>query len=238
MARLRWAAAISLVVALIVGGVALYNSSLFTIDSVVVEGATELTPAEVIETAALPDGATLIRYPRAEMESRLVAHPWISAAHISRRLPDTLVVHVEERTPAALVDVGTAEFWLVDRTGVVLGARSPETTETVTVVRDLTDFEPVAGERADSDALANALLVIEGLSDELRSLVRAVSAPSVDLTMLITRDDIEILVGSAEEIEEKDAVARQIMAEQGESIVHINVRTVDRPTWRGIDAGQ
>jgi cell division protein FtsQ len=237
--RLRIALVALGLIGLIAGAVALYNSNTFAIEEVQVEGLTELTAEEVIAVAALPEGATLIRFPRAEMEVRLLAHPWISSAHIGRRFPDALVIHLEERKPVALVDTGEAAFWLVDSQSTVLGQRTPDATETAAaVVRDLTDFEPVEGERSESAALENALRVIEGLSDELRARVRAVSAPSVDLTTLITVDDIEILVGSAEDIEKKDAVALRIMEEQADTVVHINVRTVDRPTWRGLDSAQ
>jgi cell division protein FtsQ len=238
MQRVRIGVAVLAVFGIIAAVVALYRSDTFLITEVDVEGVTELTADEVIATAALPQGSTLLRFPRAEMEVRLASHPWIAAAHISRRFPDGLVVHIDERVPAALVDTGEASFWLVDSDSRVLGQRTPETTQTAPVIRDLADFEPVAGERSDSPALENALRVLEGLSDEMLVRVRAISAPSVDLTTLMTTDEIEVLVGSAEDIEKKDAVALRIMEEQAETVVHINVRSVDRPTWRGLDQSQ
>jgi len=234
----RIGVAVLAVLGIIAALVALYRSDTFLITEVEVEGVTELTTEEVIAIAALPQGSTLLRFPRADMEVRLASHPWIAAAHISRRFPDGLVMHIDERVPAALVDTGEAAFWLVDSDSRVLGQRTPDTTQTAPVIRDLADFEPVAGEQSESESLANALLVLEGLSDELLARVRAISAPSVDLTTLMTTDDIEVLVGSAEDIEKKDAVALRIMEEQAETVVHINVRTVDRPTWRGLDQSQ
>jgi cell division protein FtsQ len=234
----RIGVAVLSVLGIIAALVALYRSDTFLITEVEVEGVTELTTEEVIATAALPQGSTLLRFPRADMEVRLASHPWIAAAHISRRFPDGLVMHIDERVPAALIDTGEAAFWLVDSDSRVLSQRTPDTTQTAPVIRDLADFEPVAGEQSESESLANALLVLEGLSDELLARVRAISAPSVDLTTLMTTDDIEVLVGSAEDIEKKDAVALRIMEEQAETVVHINVRTVDRPTWRGLDQSQ
>jgi cell division protein FtsQ len=230
--------AVIALMAVAAGAIALYASDTFTITEVKVEGAGQMAEDEITEVAALPPRSTLLRYPKAEMEARLKDHPWISDAHISRRLPHTIIIHVEERTPVALIDVGEEQFWLVDSAGMALGQRTPDATETLTVVRDLANYSPVAGEQADSVALTNALAVIAGLSDELRGQVRAVSAPSADLTTLITDKDVEILVGSAEDIEKKDTVAREILAEQGGKVVHINVRTVDRPTWRGLDSAQ
>lgn len=236
--RLRVALVALAVAGVVAGLVALYNSALFTIDEIVVEGTAELTAEEVIETAALPPGSTLLRFPRGDMEVRLAAHPWIASAHIARRFPDALVIHLEERQPVALIDTGAAVFWLVDAGGTVLGERTPDTTETAAVIRDLPDFEPVPGEASESEVLENALEVITGLDEQLRAQIRAVSAPSVDLTTLITTGDVEILVGSAEDIGKKSAVALRILDEQADSVVHINVRTVDRPTWRGLDSAE
>ena len=231
----RLAAGVLLVAGFIAGGVALYNSQVFAIVEIEVEGVSELTEQEVIDVAALPEGATLLRFPGTAMEQRLREHPWIVAAHVGRVLPDGLVIHVTERTPAAIVDVGEASFWLVDGEGIALGARTPDAASDLMVVRDVPDFAPVAGEASESASLANALAVVAGLGEELRSRTRAISAPSVDLTTLITTDDVEILVGSAEEIEKKEAVALRILEEQAPNVVHINVRTVDRPTWRGLE---
>lgn len=236
--RIRLVLLIALLVGIVAGAVALYDSDVLAISEVEVTGVQELSAAEVREVLALPQGATLLRFPGEEMEERLLEHPWIRDADVSRRFPDTLVVHVEERQPAALIDTGDARFWVVDDEGFVLGQHTPDTTQTVLVVRELPAFEPVPGERWDSAVLDNALAITTGLGDELRSRVRAVSAQSVDLTTLITVDDIEILVGAAADLEKKEAVALRIMEEQADSVVHINVRTVDRPTWRGLDTGQ
>lgn len=231
-------AAAALVTLLLLGGViGVYRSDLFAIEGVVVEGERELSSDAVIEIAAVPPASTLLRFPRDEIVRRLSGYPWIAAAHIGRRFPHTLVIHIEERRPAALVDAGDT-FWLVDGEGVVLGRRAPDLTEPMLIIRDVGDFEPREGQRAGSPALHNALQVIDGLSEELRGQVRAISAESVDLTTLITVHDIEILVGVADDIAQKDAVARTIMREETGTVVHINVRTVDRPTWRGLDVGQ
>ncbi len=236
--RLRVAGAVFVTGAILAGMVALYNSPVFEVQSIDVVGVERLSEDEVRSAAALPEDSTLLRFPRADMIERLVAHPWILEAHVSRDFPDGLRIRIEERKPAAQVDTGGALFWLIDPEGVVLEQRAPETTSTIVVIRDIEDFEPVAGSRSDSKTLANALAVLEGLSEELRMRTRAVSAQSVDLTTLITTDDVEILVGSAEDIVKKDMVARRILEEHAESAVFINVRTVDRPTWKGLEPGE
>ncbi len=236
--RLRLVAAALLVAGLATGAVALYNSSVFEIRSVEVVGAVRLSDDAVRSVAAVPEGSTLLRFPRTEMVDRLLAHPWIYGAQVSRDFPDGVRIRIEERKPVAQVDTGEARFWLIDVEGVVLEQRAPETTGTLVTVRDLEDFDPVVGEESDSKTLANALAVLDGLSEELRMRTRAISAQSVDVTTLITTDDVEILVGTADDIGKKDVVARRILEEQAGSAIFINVRTVDRPTWRGLEPAQ
>ncbi len=51
---------------------------------------------------------------------RVRDHPWVQEVSIKKVLPDTLWVHIQERTPAAVVE-SKGRFHWVDRAGVVLG---------------------------------------------------------------------------------------------------------------------
>ena len=55
----------------------------------------------------------------AEIRSRLLAFGWVKDARVSHRLPDTLVIDVVERTPAALWQ-NEGQLALIDSEGVVL----------------------------------------------------------------------------------------------------------------------
>ena len=53
------------------------------------------------------------------VRDRLLQYGWVQDAHVSRRLPDTLLIRIVERTPAAVwQDRGTLS--LIDRDGVYL----------------------------------------------------------------------------------------------------------------------
>lgn len=235
-ARLKAAAVVLAAIAVVVAVVALYRSSAFSIRQVEVVGAEKLTGDEVRALAAVPDDATLLRFPARDVEARVLADAWIAEVAVTRDFPDTMRIRVVEREPAALVDLGGTTFWVADTQGVMVTTRTPDASSTLAVVRDLPAFEPVAGRPAGSPELENALRVLAGLSPQLRGMVRAVSAPTADRTALITKGDVEILVGPAEDMEKKDLVARRILKEQAGKVVYMNVRTVERPTWRGLDA--
>ena len=67
------------------------------------------------------------------IRARLMAFPWIKEARVSRRLPDTLVVDVVERTPAAVWQNGRRLF-LIDGDGVALREVHPDAVPTLPLV--------------------------------------------------------------------------------------------------------
>ncbi|MEN6431183.1 MAG: FtsQ-type POTRA domain-containing protein [Coriobacteriales bacterium] len=225
----------AVVIALLAGGaVVLYRSQVFDIRSVQVTGTHRLTPDEVRSRAAVPADATLLRYPQDEMRERLLTQAWIADVQITRDYPHTLKIRVTERVPQAIVDTGE-EFWIVDKEGYVVAQQSLEATSNLVVVRDTPGLDLAAGRKTSSEVVMNALALLGGVSDELRSRTRAVSAPSIDETTLITKDNVEILMGEAVDLEKKDAIVLKILHEQAGAVVFIDVRNTERPVARGLD---
>ncbi|MDO9556822.1 MAG: FtsQ-type POTRA domain-containing protein [Coriobacteriia bacterium] len=231
--RIRLVVVVALSIVVVGGLFALYRSPLFAIKVVDVQGA-ELLSVETVQTlAAVPEDATLLRYPKKAIIARVEADPWVEVVILTRDFPDTLRIRVTERTPVALVDMGE-KFWVVDSTGMVLGEQSFEDTATLIVIRDVQGLDPKPGRRSSSDTLDNALKVLVGIGGELRGKVRAISAPTVDETTLLTIDAIEILMGEAVEVEDKAFLALSIMKEQAGKVVFIDVRSIDNPVSRGL----
>lgn len=54
-----------------------------------------------------------------DVRAKLLRYGWIKDAHVSRRLPDTLLVDIEERTPAAVWQ-DNGQLTLIDAGGVLL----------------------------------------------------------------------------------------------------------------------
>lgn len=230
------AALVVVAIAIIWGLVSLWRAPIFSVDTTVVAGNERLSVERVLARAKVPQGTTLLRLPKGDIVRRLLADPWIGEARVVRRFPHTLLIEVVERKPVAIIDAGGTSIWLVDGSGMWLAKRSAEDTGAMPVVRDIENLAPKAGVRTTSPELLNALAVLGGLSSQLRSKVRTVSAPSVDRTALILPRGIQVFIGSAEDVAKKDSVVRAILAEN-KNVVYVNVRVVNRPTWRGLDSG-
>ncbi len=227
-------ALITLVLIAVIGGaVALYRSQLFDIRTVQVIGAQRLTQDAVRTRAAVPEGATLLRFPGRAIKARLMSYAWIADAQVTRDFPHTIRIRIVERTPEAVVDTGDT-FWVVDSTGMVLGEQSLEETTTLPIIRDIPGLELKAGRATSSEILKNALAVLSGISPELLQKVRAVSAPSIDETTLLTTDNVEVIIGEAVELAKKDVIVLTIMRQKSGSVVTIDVRSTEKPVSRSL----
>ncbi len=74
----------------------------FHVQTIDLRGVRYAEPAELIAALAI-DSSTSVWTPRRELLQRVLAHPLVRDASLERRLPNTLVVHVSERLPVALV---------------------------------------------------------------------------------------------------------------------------------------
>src|SRR3546814_631436 len=59
-----------------------------------------------------------------EGRQKLLRYGWIEGAHVSRRRPDTLLIQIDERTPAAIWQ-DNGQLTLIDASGVLLEPVSP-----------------------------------------------------------------------------------------------------------------
>jgi cell division protein FtsQ len=227
-----------LFIALVLAGWGLQRlgrSDAFSLDKIEVTGTRHHTPERIEALAGLDaKGLTLLSINAGAIERRLERDPWIADAKVRRSFPHGLVISLKERNPAVIVDGGGDQLWVVSDDGTWLSKRSAEDTGLV-LVRDVPKFSPQLGQRAVEPEVINAVKVVTSLSRELRSKVELVSAPSVDETALRTTDDIEIFVGQAVRMSEKDRLIREILRQQKGAVVYINVRVVNRPTWRGLE---
>lgn len=235
--RLRAAAVVAAVVVLVGACAWIYNSDLFRITSFEVDPSPHVSRERILSLAAVPDGATLLRFPGEEVARRVETDPWVASAAVSRVFPSGMRIRVTERVPLAVVDSGDA-FMLIDAQGMVIATATAAATATVPVIRNVPELDLKQGRRTVSEPLLNALAMLTGISRELAAMVVSVNAESVDGATLVTASRVEIQIGWAGDPENplatKDSIARSILAAQKDKVVSIDVRLVDRPTSHGL----
>ena len=89
------------------------------VQSVVIEGRQKTPQAELQAALAIAPGDPILTYSLQAARARLEAIQWVQQATVTRRLPDTIVVHLQERSPFAVWQ-HDGKFVLIDRKGQIV----------------------------------------------------------------------------------------------------------------------
>lgn len=91
----------------------------FRVENVLVIGRQETPRDELLKAVRLARGAPILAFDPEAAKQRIEALPWVRAASVQRRLPDTVFLRVVERRPLAIwQDQG--RFALIDYDGKVI----------------------------------------------------------------------------------------------------------------------
>lgn len=85
-----------------------------------IEGRTNTPEALLLKTLGLTKGEPILGFSLDRARQRIETLSWIKQATVERRLPNTIVVNIEERRPFAIWQ-DNGKFELIDRAGNVVG---------------------------------------------------------------------------------------------------------------------
>lgn len=109
--------------ALVCGGYLLWpqvlQATCFRMQTIQITGVNVLPREEVLYLLAIPEDVSMLQLDLPRMGARLMHHPAIKAVTLRRRLPDTLIVTIEEHLPYLVLHAGEQRM-VIDREGVVL----------------------------------------------------------------------------------------------------------------------
>ncbi len=115
--RWPWVVALTLIVALLSGGVyAVFFSSLLAVRSVTVTGADETLTGHVRSVVTVPEGTPLARVDLDAVASTVEQVPEVGKVVVAREWPDTLAITVTPRVPVAVTSAN-GQLWLLDTDG-------------------------------------------------------------------------------------------------------------------------
>ncbi len=113
----------------------LIQSDYFATDQVIIEGARRLTPEQVARQAQVHRGDNVLAVNLTLVRKRLLAHPWIAEAEVSREIPSRLVIRVKEQQALAVVDFG--QKFLINDQGQIFKEWEPMDPDNLPVISGL-----------------------------------------------------------------------------------------------------
>jgi len=190
---------------------ALLGSSLLVVRSVTVTGAGAVPRAEVLRAAGIAPGTPLIRVNTAAVARRVEQITQVQSAQVGRDWPDTVVITIQQRTPALAVATDGG-FALIDRFGVVV---SQVASRPAAMVLFVTAADP--GSLRGSPAVRAAVAVLHELPPQILRQVRSVTAPSPDAVTLSLRQGVTVLWGDTSRSAAKAAELKILMRTKASS---------------------
>ncbi len=123
----------------------------FKISRLTIEGAQRLSKNEIAQQARVGMGVNILAVNLSLVRKRLLAHPWIAEAGVSREIPSELSIRIKEHTPLAVVDVG--HKFLINHSGKIFKAWDATDPADLPVVNGLNvlDLPPVYGQSDPSE---------------------------------------------------------------------------------------
>lgn len=160
------------------------------IQQLTVLGLDRLSREEIIAKLNLPQSSSLWSINPDLLTEQLEAHPWIRTATFDRVFPHSLVVQVEERRPAAVLQ-GSGKGYFLDVDGYVLPGEIGETSRELPVVEGmdsqfLTQHED-EGHRRAKEGIHLAALLSEQFSGRPRVNVAHGQTTIIDLPRIRVR---------------------------------------------------
>ena len=187
---------VTAVVAAMVIGLSIF----FKVEHVTVAGAESYDEYWVKEASGISEGDNLLTFSRAKATARILAElPYVDTARIGIKLPDTVIIYIEELDVSYAIKSGNGDWWLINSAGRVVDQITGSASENYTQVLGVTLEAPVVGE--DAMAHEDAVMETDPVSGEAIPLtVTAAQRLSAALQILQALEENDI-VGEAASVE-------------------------------------
>jgi len=174
------------------------RSGLFRLDSVVVKGNRYLLESQIVAAGGIEKGASGLGLDVEKIRSRLLKHPRIKTASVSKFLWKKLYITVEERTPVALIALN--EMLEVDADRVVFEPVSCSLLPDLPVISGLSFRRVILGDTLEGEGIRHAMELVEKLRDPEVNLLDQISEIHVeksgDLVLMVAKTGTPVVVGS------------------------------------------
>ena len=197
--RIKWALIATVVIAVVVGGLAVLGSSLFAVEDVEVEGAVYTDEQALAAVVADLEGTPVLRVDTDAAERELEAIPWVESARVTTDFPDRVKIEIRERTPAVAYQGADDRYRVLDAEGRVLDVLDGQPVEYL----QLTSAEQpsLAAGRFAPRGFAAAASLVQAMTPQMARRAESVAvAPDGGDLRLQLRGGTEVRFGAAEDL--------------------------------------
>lgn len=162
-------------------------------DQIQIVGTGNVSREQVLDVFGPDISRNLLAIPLAERKAQLERIPWIESATVMRLLPDSVHIEIRERTPVAVVQLGS-RIALADRTGVVMDM-PPDAKYSFPVIVGLEEAEPPSKRAASLRIYVHLLQELDsGGANYSRGVDEVDVSDPEDVRIIVTDNDGSVLL--------------------------------------------
>lgn len=170
------------------------------IEKIDIRGTVFIDEGEIYKHLAEFLDKNMFTVPDSKIKPIFAMFPRIKHAKIERRLPHTLIISIEERIPVAVVPTSNGESLYIDREGVVIDTRHPDSAH-LPIFSLPENISYSVGDRVESEALTLFFMVYDEINSRKPGFLNKISEFSIrDGEIILTDSDYGTrLIVSSEE---------------------------------------
>lgn len=211
------------------GAVALTSPYLY-VKKTQVLGVKTIATNDILERAHIGNASNILRIRKGAITARVKTNPVVREVKIYRRLPDTVILRVQERKPVYLLDTGSAKF-IVDMTGIPF-RRVKGTVAGLPVIAYSMPKPPVLGKPIRAEGFTAAMESFRLVKQRNIEGVGKITVDQSSYLCLNISEGFVVKLGRPEHLAEKIGIAAQTMkripdlAEHGE---YLDITCLEAP---------
>ncbi len=220
--------------ALLVGGFAFFQSSVFRLRTIEIQGIEHLSAEEVKMILGVEGGQHLYSFTIGDLHHRLMSDPRVAEASLQRNLPGQLVVEILEKPPVAVVISGGV-FAQVDERGTVISVHERWPEVDLPVIKPISPDSLALGEKVSGDSDVDKLLRCSVSLNEVRSEISEIKLSDGYFEMYTSDAAVILYPREAEAMREAASVLKEILREENIGGYLVDLRVPGRPVLRQLD---
>lgn len=230
---------IALVCIFIVFAIVLLSSSLFDISTILVEGNSKLSDEKVISLSSIELHTNMFALNKAQIKSKLRESSYIENVKISRKLPSTIVINIDERIPTYMLQFADSYVY-INNQGYMLEISNEKIDVPILTgfTTDLSNIKP--GNRINSDDLKKMGIVIKiyqtlSNNDIAEILSKIDMSNEKNYTLFFDSEQKKVYLGNASDLSTRivclKGILESVSGKSGEIFLNVDLNT-EKPYFR------
>lgn len=231
--RLKFFKVFSLIIISAILIVLLLSSSLFNINTIIVEGNNKLSEEKVISISSIELYTNIFNFSKAKAELKIKENPYVEDVKISRKLPSSILITVDERVPTYMLQFADSYVY-INNQGYMLEI-SNEKLEIPILTGFTTDLSNIkAGNRINSDDLNKMGMVIKIYqtlnNNDIAEIVSKIDMSNErNYTLFFDSEGKKVYLGNGSDLSTRILVLKSILeassGKTGEIFLNVDLNT-------------